>query len=157
MHQAQISAPGIAAWLVVAMVATGCSEPTAQPHATLSVAVSEPSPVATPFVDGTPNWGAGFSVDILLKNQSDVGVLVSPCGPVLEHETQSGEWGSLSEQSCIENPMIELPPKGERPLGRSTFRVTTRPPERVRVLFQYWAVGQTGEADEARSDPFELK
>jgi hypothetical protein len=156
MHRAHTAARGIAAWLLAGVVATGCSEPTAQPHASLSVEVSEPIAGST-FVGGAPNWAMGFTVDIVLKNQSDVGVKVDPCGPALEHESQAGGWSSLWEPMCIEGSMIELPPKGERQLRQTSFRVTTFPPERVRMLFRYWAVGQTGQADEARSGPIELR
>lgn len=126
----------------------------------MSVAVvSAPSPASTSS-EGVPNW-AIFSVDVLVKNQSDVAVQIPGCGPALERETQAGSWPIVVEMLCAlgAGDAIELPPMSERQ-WRQTIAASRSDgisPGRYRLMFRYAAAGQVGSLDEARSVPFELK
>jgi hypothetical protein len=160
MHRAHTAARGIAAWLLAGLVATGCSEPTA-PHASLSVAVvSDPIPGST-FVGGAPNWNT-FSVDVVVRNESDVAAQLNPCGPELEYESSAGEWIADASRMCAlgGGGAIELPPRSERQWRETLVpppQTATGSPARVRLLFLYFTVGVAGTADEARSGPIELR
>ncbi len=142
----------------------GCSEPTEPaPRATLSVAVvSEPIPGPDSYysIDGAPNWSS-FSVDVLVRNQSDVAVRLVGCGPALERESQRGSWPIVTEMLCAlgAGDAIELAPRSERQWRQTiaASRSDTMSPGRYRLMFRYAAVGQVGLADEARSAPFELR
>ena len=163
MQRAHISARGVAAWLLASAVAIDCSEPTEPPapRASLSVAVlSAPRPSST-SVDGAPNWNI-FSVDVVVKNQSNVAARIPGCGPALEVESPAGGWTVVAEMLCAlgAGDAIELPPMGERqwrPTIVMGSRSATTSPGRVRLLFRYHAVDPVGPLDEARSAPFELK
>lgn len=168
MRRAHTSARSIAAWLLVCASAAGCSATTGEPtppRADLSVAVlSEPIP-ASSSSEGVPNW-ATFSVDVLLKNPSDVVVRIPGCGPALEQETQLGGWVVVSEKLCAlgAGDAIELPPMSERRSSETLITTYARAaasqaatPGRYRLLYRFGAVGQVGALDSARSEPFELK
>ena len=146
----------------------GCSEPTHEPttpRADLSVAVvSEPVP-AFASTDGVPNW-AIFSVDVLLRNPSDVVVRMPGCGPALEQETQLGTWTVVAEKMCAlgGGDFVELAPGSERRSNETLVTTYARSSwsgaaagGRFRLLYRFAAVGQAGTLDEARSEPFELK
>src|SRR4029450_10313492 len=94
MSRPPAASPRTVTWLLASAVALGCSEPTAQPHANLSVTVvSEPIPWSTASINGAPNWASGFSVDVVLRNQSAVASAeYLQCGPSLERESQPGTW-----------------------------------------------------------------
>lgn len=149
--------------LLCSVAAIDCSKPTEPPtpRATLSVAVvSAPSANST-SVDGAPNWNT-FSVDVVVKNQSNVAARIPGCGPALEVESPAGTWTVVAEMLCAlgAGDAIELSPMGERywrPTIVMASRSATVSPGRVRLLFRYHAVGQVGALDEARSAPFELK
>jgi hypothetical protein len=121
--------------------------------------VSGPIPGST-FVGGAPNWNT-FTVDVVVRNESDVVANPNPCGPQVEYESTAGEW-TEDTQMCAAALLgdIELPPRSER-----QWRVTRNPPSRtgaasplrVRLLYRYFTIGVAGSAGEARSEPFELK
>jgi hypothetical protein len=159
MHRPPISARRVVTWLLAGALSLGCSEPTA-PHASLSVAVlSAPIPGST-FVGGAPNWNT-VTVDVLVRNESDVVADLNPCGPEVEYESPAGEWTADSKLcALVGGNAIVLPPNSERQF-RETFippsRSATGTPVRLRLLYLYFAAGVAGRADEARSAPFELK
>ena len=168
MRRAHTSARGITAWLLACTVALGCSEPTRQPTASradLSVAVVSAPVPASSSSDGVPNW-AIFSVDVLLRNPSDVVVRMPGCGPALEQETQLGTWTVVAEKLCAlgAGDFLELPPGSERRSSETLITSYARSSwsgaaagGRFRLLYRFAAVGQVGTLDEARSEPFELK
>ena len=164
MSRSPTALPRTVTWLLASAVALGCSEPTAQPHANLSVTVvSEPIPWSTASINGAPNWAGGFSLDVLLRNQSTVASAeYLQCGPALERESQPGTWTRDVEPMCAlegTNPIV-VPPLGEVQLHSTIFGgypVTTVAPGRFRLLYRYFTTGVAGTADEARSAPFELK
>ncbi|HEX7977980.1 MAG TPA: hypothetical protein VF461_05220 [Gemmatimonadaceae bacterium] len=155
-----MAARGIVAWLLAGVIATGCREPTA-PHASLSVAVvSDPIPGSS-FVGGAPNWNT-FSVDVVVRNESDVAAEIAPCGPQLEYESPAGEWIADASRMCAlgGGGTIELPPRSERQWRETLVPpplTVTGSPAHVRLLYWYATVGVSGLADEARSGPIELK
>jgi hypothetical protein len=160
MRPAHTSSCGLAAWLLASVIAVGCSEPTEPPpRATLSVAVvGDPIPGATSFVGS--GW-TSFSVDVLVKNESDVAVQMPGCGPAVERESQAGSWPIVAEMLCAlgAGDAIELPPRSERQWRQTiaASRSDALAPGRYRLMFRYAATGQVGPLDEARSAPFELK
>jgi hypothetical protein len=160
MGRAHTTARAVAAWLLTGTIAAGCSEPTAQPRAKLSVAVvSEPIPGSTSNVPS--RWNT-FSVDVLLKNQSDVAVKIPGCGPTLERESPTGEWTAAARMICAlgAGDDRELPPMGERQFRETIFTGSSSDgmfPGRFRLMYYYAAAAQAGKADEARSAPLELK
>jgi hypothetical protein len=152
------AAAHVAAWLVASVLAIDCSEPT-KPHASLSVAVvSGPIPGST-FVGGAPNWNT-FTVDVVVRNESDVAAQLNPCGPRMEYQTPTGEW-TADTQFCaaVGGIIIELAPRSERQWREMRIppsRSVTGTPVRVRLLYQYFTPGTAGVVDEARSEPIEL-
>jgi hypothetical protein len=158
MHRAHVAARA-AAWLAASVLAIDCSEPT-KPHASLTVAVvSGPIPGST-LVGGAPNWNT-FTVDVVVRNESDVAAQLNPCGPQLEYQTPTGEW--IVDQQLCGLPggiIIEVAPRGERQFRETRIppsRSVTGTPVRVRLMYQYFTPGVAGIADEARSEPFALK
>jgi hypothetical protein len=163
MHRAHTAAR-TAAWLLASALAIDCGEPT-KPHASLTATVvSEPTPRSTASANGSPFWTGGFSVDVLVKNQSDVAAQIDMCGgPELEVESQPDVWTSAGVPMCAltegTSGMIDVPPRGERQWSQPVYPPSSAvplSPRRVRLLFRYWTVGTSGEADELRSTPFEL-
>jgi len=137
----------------------GCTEPTA-PRASLSVAVlSVPIP-GSAFVGGAPNWNT-FTVDVLVKNQSDAAAELDSCGPEVEYETPTGQWVADTQMCSLQaGARIQLPPRSERQWRETHIppsRSATGMPVRVRLLYRYFTVGVAGDADEVRSEPIELK
>lgn len=164
MHRAHTTARA-AVWLVASTLAIDCSEPT-KPHASLALTVvSEPTPRSTASANGSPFWTGGFSVDVLVKNESDLAAQISMCGgPELEVESQPDVWSSAGVPMCAlsggTSGIIDVPPRGERRWSQSVYPPSSAvqlSPGRVRLLFRYWTVGASGEADELRSAPFELR
>jgi hypothetical protein len=159
MRPAHTSARAIAGWLLASVIALGCSGATEPaPRANLSVTV-----VSVPdyyLIDGAPNQTT-FSVDILVKNESDVAVQIPGCGPVLERESQPGSWTIVAQMLCAlgAGDAIELSPRSERQWRQMIAASRSDPlsPGRYRLMFRYAAAGQAGALDEARSAPFELK
>jgi hypothetical protein len=163
MYRAHIAVRA-AAWLLASVLAIDCSEPT-KPHASLALTVlSEPTPRSTASVNGSPFWTGGFSVDVLVKNESDVAAQINMCGgPELEVESQPDVWTSAGVPMCAAggtSGIIDVPPRGERQWNQSVYPPSSAvqlSPARVRLLLRYWTVGTWGSADELRSAPFELK
>jgi hypothetical protein len=153
-----------AAWLLASALAIDCSEPT-KPHASLTATVvSEPIPRSTASANGSPFWTGGFSVDVLVKNQSDLAAQINMCGgPELEVESPPDGWTSAGVTMCAlaggASDIIDVPARGEVLRTQTVFPPSSSvklSPGRVRLLFRYWTVGMWGEADELRSAPFEL-
>lgn len=103
-----------------------------------------------------------FTVDVRIRNESDVVVQIPGCGPTLERESPTGEWIAMSRMICAlgAGDLRELPPMSERIVHESVTAGSSSEstfPGRFRLMYLYAAAGQSGRADEARSAPFELK
>jgi hypothetical protein len=143
-----------AAVLLLCCAAFGCQDATA-PLGELTV-IGAPAAVLA----SRPLGGWGFALDVTLKNASSSTIRLSGCGPAVEREVTSGQWETAFEPMCALRTSgdVELPPLTERFLRADLWGLSGQngPASRYRLVYRYWTVGVWGQAQEARSAPFDL-
>jgi hypothetical protein len=148
--------------LLLCSAALGCRDATA-PLAELTVAGTPAAVVATRSWE----WGT-FVVDVTLRNATSSAIRVFGCGPAAEREVTSGRWETALEPFCALSGSVDLdlPPgseRADRAVITGSLSPTAGPPllggvlgGRYRLVYRYWTVGVWGQAQEARSAPFEV-
>jgi hypothetical protein len=144
----------------------GCQDATA-PRGSLTVTATPLTVVATRSPAASVTWGR-FVVQVTLRNATESTMRVYGCGPAVEREVTTGRWEIALEPFCalVGPGYFELPPGSDRSRQAEIVGALSGPggPEfldgvlagRYRLMYRYSVGDYAGEADKARSAPFDV-